>query len=183
MTVAHFADARFTFETFTAHEERGWWAGAPSDPNPTFNGVTQHVYSAWRAQHGLLERSVHEMSTAEQAAIYESYWAACAGETVAGYSGALAVCHADAAFNSGGHEAAILLQASVGAAKDGDLGPLTWLAVQRSVENTEAGTIMAYLQNRWSFLQGLKNFEAWKHVWGGRENRLALLCGVPWETP
>ena len=102
---------------------------------------------------------------------------------VARHSSALAVCHFDAAFNAGAHRAVMLLQETVGAAQDADLGPLTWLAVQRSVQNTEEGTVMAYLQNRWSFLQTLDNFAHWEQVWGGRENRLAVLCDVPWRVP
>lgn len=180
MTV--FPDPQATAVTFTAHEERGWWPGAPSDPHPTLNGVTQETYTQWRTQHGLPDQSVHDMSPSEQTAIYEGYWRACQAATVATYSGPLAVCHFDAAFNAGAHRAALLLQETVGASQDGDLGPLTWLKVQETCAENEPATVEAYLQNRWSFLQRLSNFAAWKQVWGGRENRLAVLCGVNWTV-
>jgi len=122
------------------------------------------------------------MSLDEQTAIYDGYWAACAGAAVATRSSALAICHFDAAFNSGAPRAARLLQQSIGVDQDGQLGPASWAALERSIHNTETGTVMAYLQNRWDFLQTLANFAAWRAIWGARENRLGALCGVPWAV-
>ena len=182
---SRFPNPRVTGEVFTAHEERGWWPGGPTDPNPTENGVTQAAYDHWRAGHGLPSQSVQLMTPAEQTAIYDGFWVACAGDLVARASSALAICHFDAAFNAGAPQAAKLLQRSAGllpAQQDGVLGPLSWNAVTAAVLASEDAMVGAYLQNRWSFLQRLANFEHWKGVWGGRENRLAFLCGSSWRT-
>ncbi len=182
MSVTLFEFPRVAGEIFTAHEERGWWPGGPSDPNPTENGVTQRAFDTYLAAHNLPPALVHEMTPAQQTAIYDGYWTACLGAQVSAASGAVAVCHFDCAFNAGAHEAAKLLQMTCGVVQDGELGPVTFAALHEDCAANEEAVVMAYLQNRWDFLQRLENFPAWKQVWGGRENRLAALCGVPWTV-
>jgi lysozyme family protein len=178
-----FGDPRSAGETFTATAERGWWPGNSTDPHPTLNGVTQETYDRWRLSHRLLPQSVHLMTLEEQTTIYDGYWVACAGVLVARASGALAVCHFDAAFNAGAPQAAKFLQMTAGVDQDGQLGSESWDGVTRAVLVSEDATVDAYLQNRWDFLQRLANFPAWATVWARRENRLALLCGVSWRVP
>lgn len=176
-------NARLEGENFTAHEERGWWPGGPTDPNPTLNGVTQTTYTEWRIKQGLPDQNVHLMSSTEQTSIYDSYWNAGSCDEINKISPAVAICHMDCVFNAGAPRANKILQQTVGLlTQDGIIGPGTLADLTNTVGFSEEATVMAYLQNRWDFLQGLSNFVAWKDVWGGRENRMALLLGVPWTV-
>jgi len=183
--VSSFPDPRGAGETFTALAERGWWPGGPTDPNPTKNGVTQKAYDEARGKAGLPTQSVTLMTAQEQGEIYDSYWVECWGSLVAKISGALAVCHFDAAFNAGAPRAAKFLQRTAGQPEPvtGILDQETLDDVQRICLVSEDGSVAAYLQNRWDFLQDLDNFAAWQRNWARRENRLAQLCGVTWRVP
>ncbi len=76
--------------------EGGWWPGGPSDPNPTYRGVTQKVYDAFRGDH---PQSVRLMTEAEMDAIYRhNYWMA-AGCPYVGWP--LGLCLFDTAVNCG----------------------------------------------------------------------------------
>lgn len=59
---------------FTLQHERGWWPGGPSDPNPTLDGVTQRVYTAYRTAQGMPDQSVRSMTDVEREDIYRAYW-------------------------------------------------------------------------------------------------------------
>jgi lysozyme family protein len=177
-----FADPRAAAEAFTGKQEHGWWPGGPGDPNPTENGVTQGHYSIWRAKAGLADQSVQLLSPAEQAAIYDEYWASgqCPAVVARDPTGVVSIAHFDAYFNGGG---AVLLQETVGVTQDGIVGPGTLDALTRvlTAEGGAAAVAAAYLQNRLNRFRRLHN-PRWEPVWEKRLNAQAAFLGLTWTV-
>jgi lysozyme family protein len=169
-------------EAFTLREEGGRKPPDAGDPNPTQFGVTQRAYDQFRARFGLGSQPVYDITEEERHAVYEDYWQAAGGDDLAALSPALALLHFDHAFNAGPHQAGLTLQETVDAPQDGVIGPVTMSAVQRCMVSEPTAILMAYLQNRWSFLQTLHNFPQWGAVWKRRVNACAKAINVNWSA-
>lgn len=169
-------------EAFTQSQEGGRKPPGPGDPNPTQFGVTQTAYNDWLSRHGLGTKPVYEIPEQTRHAIYGDYWDSCQGDNLYALSPELALLHYDCAFNSGPHEAALILQATVNVPKDGVIGAVTLAAVQQCTVEQPRALLMAYLQNRWDFLQELHNFPQWGRVWAKRLNACADTVGVDWQA-
>lgn len=127
--------------TFTLREEGGY-VDNPADPGGATNqGVTQHVYDAWRDTQGLARQSVREIASDEVESIYRHlYWHPAQCDRM---QDALAICHFDFAVNHGVRGAAKVLQRAAGVTDDGIIGPTTLAAIERTV-----GIVAKYLDAR-----------------------------------
>ncbi len=169
-------------EAFTLKEEGGRKPPGPGDPNPTQFGITQVTYTEWLSRHGLPSRNIYDITEQARHAIYQEYWERCSGDDVYAISPELSLLHFDNAFNAGPPEANKILQQTVDTAQDGAIGLITLSAVQRLMVSEPRATLMAYLQNRWDFLQELHNFPQWGRGWRRRLNACAIAVGVDWQA-
>lgn len=162
---------------FTRREEGGFYAGdKPGDPNVTNFGITQKRYDPTGV------KSVKDITPEEVAKIYHDYWIDAKCDKIVLSSPSLAICHFDCAFNAGTHQAALLLQRSVGALADGQIGPATLALITDKTEKDDAGVVITYLAHRLSFLKGLHNWPIFSKVWAGRCTRLAIFVNLPWRA-
>ena len=102
----------------------GGYNDDPQDPGGATNfGVTQVVYDDYRVAQGLPTQSVRSISQSEVSDVYRNqYWNRIDGDALpAGVDYATF----DFAVNSGVSRASRFLQAAVGAAPDGVIGPVT----------------------------------------------------------
>lgn len=111
-------------------QEGGWYDGSlPSDPNPTFRGVTQSRYDEFRTGAGLARQSVHLMTDDEAREIYLSYWAGAHCSALPPLTAGAVFDHAVNAGISNGVKALQRGAGLSGAAVDGQWGPQTAAAV------------------------------------------------------
>lgn len=90
---------------------------------PTYQGVTQNAYDAYRTKHGKPWRSVREMEEDERDHLYyEGYWVAAKCDRL---PWPLSMVHFDHSVNAGPARAIKTLQTAVGAQADGVWGPET----------------------------------------------------------
>jgi lysozyme family protein len=108
----------------------GGFVDHPKDPGGRTNkGVTQRVYTAWRARRGLPHQDVRHITDAEVKAIYESdYWLPPRCDQL---PARLDLVQFDTAVNMGPGRAVRFLQAAVGCGVDGQFGTGTAQAVAR----------------------------------------------------
>ncbi|WP_417580465.1 glycoside hydrolase family 108 protein [Pelagibacterium sp.] len=165
-------------------EHEGGYADHPSDPGgATSMGITRKTLARWRgiAPWWALEKSeVVALGRTEAAAIYKAlYWERCkAGSLPAGLD--LAVF--DYAVNSGPDRAVRVLQALVGTAPDGFVGPLTLAAVS---ERDPRVLIDALCDQRIGFLQRLSSWASFGRGWTRRVSdiRAASLAATALQPP
>lgn len=144
------------------------WEGGdvnhPKDPGgATRKGITQATYDKWRASRGQAKQSVFKMTDAELKQIYrEWYWNAVKGDELP-YGVDLAVF--DYGVNSGPARAVKALQALVGAAQDGIVGPET-LAKTRSKDAAEL--VKAICARRLSHYSSLSTWSVFGKGWSRR---------------
>jgi lysozyme family protein len=153
----------FTSSLAVTLKYEGGFSNHPQDPGgATMKGVTQRVYDAWRRKHGLQPRSVRQLGQDELEAIYRrDYWDRCRCDDLP--SGVdLAVF--DFAVNSGPVRAIKTLQAVIGVAADGVVGPRTLAASKR------AGTGEAVCAARLAFVRRLRTFPTFGKGWTSRIN-------------
>jgi hypothetical protein len=128
------------------------------------------------------------LSAAEQAAIYDDYWARGRCAEIAAHSGALALCHFDAVFNGGGVE---ILEREIGeltpdqVLTDDELAAVVSLLAPYNVfpdgETGEAGACGAYCEARLARFRRLHNAAA-EPGWEVRLNRVASYCDLTWRV-
>lgn len=119
----------------------------------TFRGVTQRLYDAWRDNKGLPRQEVTLASDAEIRAIaLEEFWQPCKCDAL---PDALAIAVFDEAFNSSPANAIRTLQASLGVAVDGVLGPHTLEAAAASTD-----PVLAFLKARAGFITAIVRQDA-----------------------
>lgn len=138
----------------------GGYVDHPKDPGgPTNKGVTQAVYDSWRKSQNLPTQSVRNISDPEVATIYKNlYWDAISGDSLpAGVDFAVF----DYAVNSGVSRAAKTLQAVVGVAQDGQIGPQTIQAAKDYVA-------MVVTNKRLAFMQSLSIWSTFGKGWSAR---------------
>ena len=165
-----------------AHE--GGYVDHPSDPGGATNmGITRRTLAEWRGvapYTDLPKAEVRALTRAEAEAIYRArYWDACrCADMPAGLDLALF----DFAVNSGPFRAVTTLQALVGVARDGIVGPVTLGAV---AERAPAALIEALCRERLGFLERLATFATFGRGWTKRVGavREAALAMTPSFQP
>lgn len=151
----------------------GGYVNDPRDPGGATNrGITQAVYDAWRSEHGLVRLNVRKISEAEVAAIYRhDYWDRLKGDRL---PAGLDYAAFDFAVNSGVNRAARFVQACVGIAQDGKIGPVTIAAIKAA--NVHA-LIVELCARRQAFLEGLPTFDHFGDGWSRRVRDVLFTAG------
>lgn len=108
-----------------------WEGGFVHHPDdrggPTNHGITQDTYRAWLLSLGLPPANVRDITSEEVAAIYRAwYWEASHCDR---WTWPLSLVVFDSAVLRGPKNAVRMLQAAVGVASDGVVGPITRAAV------------------------------------------------------
>lgn len=134
------------------------------DPGGLTNlGITQRVYSAYLADIGRPDQSVRMITRAEALDIYKRYyWDSVWGDKL---PAGIDICVFDAAVNSGPPQAIVWLQRAIGVDDDSAMGFRT-LNATREADPLEV--IDSICDQRWAFMQKLKNFQANKIGWNNR---------------
>ena len=136
----------------------------PDDPGGLTNkGVTQRVYSAYRAGKNLTDRSVRELTETELQDIYrKQYWAQVGGDDL---PAGLDLIMFDYAVNSGAGKAVKDLQREVGAVVDGIAG----VATQAALAGRDTGVLVnALCDRRLAFMRSLKGWRTFGKGWASR---------------
>jgi lysozyme family protein len=134
----------------------GGYVDHPSDPGGETNyGITVRVARA-SGYHG----SMRDIPMSLVQTIYQDqYWRLAGCDAL---PPALRLMHFDSAVNSGVGRASRWLQAAVGVAVDGQIGPLTMEAVAAS---NPTHALIRYGSARLDFLAGLKTFDDFGRGW------------------
>ena len=144
----------------------------------TMCGITQETFDDWNADQRRPKRSVRSITREEIEAIYrDRYWDACCCDDL---PIPLDLAVFDAAVQHGTGRAAKLLQRTVGATIDGEIGPKTLYAVQTLVlQHRTERLVEDYMDLRAAFYAGIiardpsqKKFE---RGWAKRMARLEVL--------
>ena len=162
----------------------GGYVDHPSDPGGATNmGITRKTLARWRKVSpwtDLPKAAVVALKRDEAALIYRaSYWNACEADAMpAGVDLALF----DFAVNSGPDRAVRVLQAALGVAADGAVGPVTVGAVSAA---NPAKLINAICDRRLGFLGRLSSFATFGRGWTRRvaEIRAAALAAAKTTSP
>lgn len=161
----------------------GGFANHPNDPGGrTMRGVTQRVYTAWRAARGLGPADVRDITDEELHAIYlRNYWQEARCDLVAESHPRVALCLFDAAVNTGVRVAGRHLQDAIGAAPvDGWIGPLTIAVLRRT---PEAEALSRLLDRRARFYKSLAaqrpTLAVFLEGWLARLRHVARATGAP----
>jgi lysozyme family protein len=173
------ADNRFDACLSEVLGHEGGYVDHPSDPGGATNmGITHKTLARWRkvSPWTALPRSeVEKLTRNEAALIYRAnYWNACkAGSMPAGLDLALF----DFAVNSGPDRAVRTLQAALGVAADGEVGPVTLTAAEKG-DTTRL--INALCDRRLGFLERLTTYATFGRGWTKRvaSVRAASLAAV-----
>jgi lysozyme family protein len=137
----------------------------PKDPGGrTSRGITQRVYSAWRASQGKPSRDVWQATDAEVKAIYRrQYWDAVSGDEL---PAGVDLVVFDGAVNSGPKQSIKWLQAALGVQADGVLGTVTLAA---AVDAADKAALIAKIgERRMAFLHHLSTFARFGNGWSAR---------------
>lgn len=152
-----------------AHE--GGYVDHPSDPGGATNmGITHKTLARWRKVSPwwkLPKSAVQGLQRVEAARIYRaSYWDRCKGFSL---PPGLDLALFDFAVNSGPDRAIRTLQAELGVAADGQIGPLTLDAVETYGARKGLGTLIGALcDRRLAFLNRLSTFATFGKGWTAR---------------
>lgn len=163
----------------------GKFSNHPSDPGGrTYEGITQRVWDAWCALHGLAKRQLTAKTGTwkdwekNRNAIYrKQYWDAVrADELPAGVDFAVY----DLAVNSGVDRAVRILQKALRINNvDGSFGSVTMAAVERHPDHDLL--VAAICAERLAFLQRLKTWKTFGTGWGRRVAAVRR-TGQAWAT-
>lgn len=179
------------FEHALAHvlEMEGGWSEDPYDPGgPTNKGITLGTYAAYKGiavsdgNFSALKQELRSIGEDTVRTIYrQRYWKPCrAAELPAG----LALIHFDAAVNHGVGASARILQEAVGAAIDGEIGPLTLSAAHATAQTR---SLQAYAEIRRRRYRALPHFWRFGRGWLARVDkslaRALSRLDVPNPTP
>ncbi|MCR6633997.1 glycoside hydrolase family 108 protein [Devosia sp.] len=160
-------DERFQRCLTEVLRHEGGYVDHPSDPGGATNmGITRKTLARWRKISpwtDLPKSSVASLKRDEAALIYRAnYWnPSRAGDMPAGVDLALF----DFAVNSGPDRAVRTLQAALGVAADGEVGPVT-LAALRAADL--ARLLNDFCDRRLAFLKGLSTFVVFGRGWTRR---------------
>lgn len=147
--------------------DEGGFVDHPKDPGGATNkGITIATYRKWIDKDGTAE-DLKRITDSQVQKIYRSvYWNAVKGDELpSGVDYAVF----DFAVNSGPVRAAKYLQAVLGVAQDGKIGPITLAATK----NIDAGDLInALCDRRMAFLKSLKTFDTFGKGWTSRVSRV-----------
>ncbi|VAW21849.1 hypothetical protein MNBD_ALPHA12-1605 [hydrothermal vent metagenome] len=162
----------------------GGYVDHKSDPGGSTNmGITRKTLARWRRVSPwwkLARGEVKSLKKSEAAAIYKAfYWDRC---NCSALGAGLDLALFDFALNSGPVRAIRTLQALVGVARDGIVGPLTLAAIDKKTARLGLATIIERLFNsRLSFLRRLNNFSVFGRGWQKRlrtvRSRALIMAG------
>ncbi len=135
-------------------EEEGGWSNHPADRGgATMYGVTQATYNQYRKLKKQATRTVKNITKDEAFELYDVlYWRAARCDRLPWPISYLVF---DAAVNSGVSRGVKWMQAGVGVAPDGQVGPSTIAACQRVVDEGDSAKVLAIVDQRVTFLARL----------------------------
>jgi len=144
-------------------KHEGGFVNHPRDPGGATNkGVTLQTFRRFFGPSKTVD-NLRAITTEQLAHVYRSgYWDKCCCDQL---PGGVDYAVFDVAVNSGPGRAAKFLQASVGAAQDGAIGPNT---LELIVGQDLAALINMICDRRLAFLQGLNTFDAFGKGWTTR---------------
>lgn len=178
MTASNFERA---LSLVLVHE--GGYVDHPSDPGGATNlGITIGTLKAWRGK-PVSKADVKALTKAEAGLIYRrNYWDQVRGDEL---PTGLDYAVFDFAVNSGVSRAVKYLQASLGVAQDGKLGPVTLTEATRS---DTAEVIDDLCDRRLAYLKRLKTWPTFGKGWtrrvsGVRRDALAMLAMLATPPP
>lgn len=161
----------------------GGWADHPQDPGgATMKGVTLETFRKF-VKPGASKADLRKITDAQLAQVYRKhYWDAIKADQL---PDGLDYAVFDYAVNSGPARSAKHLQAVLGVAQDGVIGPATLAAASRQ---PVADVIKALCAKRMTFLRGLKTWgtfgKGWeRRVTGVRAEALAMADAPPSPIP
>lgn len=160
----------------------GGYVNDPDDPGGATNyGVIQETYDKYRDGKGLEKQSVKKISKEEYTEIYrKSYWNAVKADKI---PAPLDLVMFDSGINNGMRTSIKWLQASVGAAADGDWGAKTDKAISEYIEEHGAlklaQQVLNFRESRYRSLV-VKNPKLKKFLkgWMNRINDLRKTIGI-----
>ncbi len=149
----------------------GGFVDDPLDPGGATNlGITLRVLSEWRHT-AVTKADVQNLAREEAGAIYRArYWNVVRGDDLPIGVDLLVF---DAGVNLGTGRSARMLQAAVGAAEDGAIGPNTLGAMQH---HDPSDLILKLVAAREAFYHGLPTFSHFGAGWTARVNRVMQLA-------
>jgi lysozyme family protein len=159
-------------------EEEGGISDNPADHGGLTNyGVAQATYDDWRVKQGLPQQPVTMITRDEAASLYlTEYWQPNSCDQL---PQPVDLCMFDTDVNSGDGRGAKLLQAVLGVAQDGDIGPATLAAVAAQDPLTLAAN---YLDARQAFDREIcannPSQLMFLNGWKNRINGLRKFCGA-----
>lgn len=152
-------------------KHEGGFVNHPQDPGGATNkGITIATYRKWIDKNGTIE-DLKRISDTQVAKIYRSvYWNAVKGDELP-YGIDYAVF--DFGVNSGPTRAAKYLQAVLGVAQDGKIGPITIAAAHKADAES---VVKALCDRRMAFLKSLKTFTTFGKGWARRVDEVRALA-------
>ena len=150
----------------------GGYVDDPLDPGGATNlGITLRVLSEWRHT-AVTKVDVQNLTRDEAGAIYRArYWTVVHGDDL---PAGVDLMVFDAGVNLGPGRSARMLQAAVGAAEDGAIGPETLRAVEGHHDPSD---LISKLANaREAYYQSLPTFSHFGAGWTARVNRVKQLA-------
>lgn len=146
-------------------KSEGGFSNDAHDPGgATMEGITQRVYTAYRARQRLPAAPVRSISNADVQAIYRAqYWDAVHGD---GLWAGLDYCLFDEGVNSGPIPSIKDLQAALGVKVDGQFGMVTMAALEKVVDR--AALINRICDLRLNLLHRLTTWRFFGKGWGAR---------------
>jgi lysozyme family protein len=149
----------------------GGYVDDPLDPGGATNlGITLRVLTEWRHT-AVTKADVQNLTKDEAGAIYRArYWNVIRGDDL---PAGVDLMVFDAGVNLGTGRSARMLQAAVGTAEDGAIGPNTLTAMQH---DDSSGLISQLANARESFYRSLPTFSHFGSGWTARVNRVKELA-------
>jgi lysozyme family protein len=146
--------------------QEGGWSDDPNDPGGATNqGITLATYRTFTNNPDASADDLEEMSDAMRDDIYRTmYWTPIRGDDL---SAGIDLCIFDFGVNAGPGTSAKELQALVGTARDGVIGPLTLAAV--AAEADDVWVICNFIKQRLDYYKSLSKPE-FINGWTNRTN-------------
>ena len=144
--------------------QEGGYVDNPADPGGATNlGITLATLSDWRGR-PVTKQEVRDLTKSEAGAIYRArYWNVVRADSL---PPGLDLAVFDFAVNSGPARAVKTLQAVVGAAQDGAVGPITLAAIARASGTVKIITELSDARMR--YLRSLPTWESFGRGWTRR---------------
>lgn len=176
------SDSRFERCLGEVLRHEGGYADHPADPGgATKFGITRKTLARWRhvsPWSALPKSEVRDLGREEAGRIYRAlYWTACGTDRL---PPGIDLALFDYAVNSGPDRAVRTMQAALGVAADGVVGPVTERAAQQAEVNE---IIDAICDQRLVFLQRLSNFSVFGAGWTARVKDVRATAKAMVEQP